>query len=137
MNQQVKKHIKHTEGSEGWCRVMNELMYEVIERLEQQDLSSINLLALVTETSYEVIFYAKYDGQLLQSNDLAEKGIIQPGFVDSIYEEVSNIIRNSDKYDASKMNIIKVSSKSISVSYEDKNCRVYGIKKKWKEENDL
>ena len=35
---------------------MNKQIYDEIMRIEEKGLSSIDLLALVTETSYEVIF---------------------------------------------------------------------------------
>ena len=73
--------------------VVNKQIHEVIEKIEKKSLSNIELLALVTETSYEVIFYAKYDGKMRQSNDLAEDGVISLDFVDEIYSEVANIVR--------------------------------------------
>ena len=113
---------------------MNKQIYEVIEKIEKKNLSDIELIALVTETSYEVIFYAKYNGKMRQSNDLAEDGVITLGFADEIYAEVAKIVREDKKYDSSKMNIVKASEDAIKVEYDEKNCRVYGLKKKWKEE---
>ncbi len=113
---------------------MNKQIHNAIKKIEKKGLSDIELLALVTETSYEVIFYAKYDGKMRQSNELAEDGVISLDFADEVYEEVANIIRSYKKYNSEKMNIIKASKNKIKVEYDDKKCRVYGLKKKWKEE---
>lgn len=113
---------------------MNKQIHEIIGKIEKKDLSDVEILALITSTSYEVIFYAKHDGKMRQSNDLAEDGVISLDFVDEIYEEVANIVRADKKYDSEKMNIIKASEDSVNVEYDDKSCRIYGLKKKWKEE---
>lgn len=113
---------------------MNKQIHEVIEKIEKMNLSDIELIAFVTDTSYEVIFYAKYEGKMCQSNALAENGVISLGFVDEIYIEVAKIVREDKKYDSTKMNIVKASDDEVNVEYAEKNCRVYGIKKKWKEE---
>lgn len=47
---------------------------------------------------------------------------------------MANIVREDKKYDSLKMNIVKASEDAVSVEYDEKKCRVYGLKKKWKEE---
>ena len=116
---------------------MNKQIYDEIMRIEEKGLSSIDLLALVTETSYEVIFYAKHNNKVYQSNDLVEKGILTSDFVDNIYEEVANIIRMDKKYDPEKLNIVKAFDDYIVTEHEEKNCRVYALKKMWKKEIGL
>ena len=116
---------------------MNKQIYDEIMKIEEKGLSSIDLLALVTETSYEVIFYAKYNNKVYQSNDLVENGILTSDFVDNIYEEVANIIRMDKKYDPEKLNIVKAFDDYIVTEHEEKNCRVYALKKKWKKEIGL
>lgn len=113
---------------------MNKQIHKVFEKIEKKNLSNIKLLALVTETSYEVIFYAKYDGKMYQSNDLEVKGIVPINFTDEIYSEVAKIVREDKKYNSSKINIIKASEDTVSIEYDEKNCSVYGVKKKWKAE---
>ena len=44
-----------------------------------------------------------------------------------------DVVRADKKFDPEKMNIIKASGDDVSVEYDDRNCRVYGLKKKWKE----
>lgn len=112
---------------------MNKQIHEEVLRIEARGLQNIEMLALVTDSSYEVIFYATYNGRICQSNDLAEDGTLSLEFVDDIYASVAEVVRSDKKFDSSKMNIIKVSDKDVTVEYDNKNCRVYGLKKKWKE----
>lgn len=111
---------------------MNKQIYDEILKIEAKGLSDIELLALVTDTSYEVVFYAKYDGKMRQSNDLAEDGILTLDFVDEIYAAVARVVREDKKYDSGKMNIVKASGEEITVEYDERNCRTYGLKKNWK-----
>jgi hypothetical protein len=112
---------------------MNKQIHEEVLRIEAKGLQNIELLALVTDSSYEVIFYATYNGKICQSNDLAENGILSLEFVDDIYASVANVVRSDKKFDPSKMNIVKASDEDVTVEYDEKNCRVYALKKKWKE----
>lgn len=111
---------------------MNKQIHDEIIKIEANGLSDIELLALVTDTSYEVVFYAKYDGRMRQSNDLAEDGVLTLDFVDEIYAAVAKVVREDKKYDSGKMNIVKASGEEITVEYDEKNCRTYGLKKNWK-----
>lgn len=43
-------------------------------------------------------------------------------------------VNNPIDVDILKMNIVKASEDAVSVEYDEKKCRVYGLKKKWKEE---
>lgn len=113
---------------------MNKQIYDEILKIESKGLSDVELLALVTDTSYEVVFYAKYNGKMRQSNDLAEDGILSIDFVDEIYEAVAKVVREDRKYDCAKMNIVKASGEDVAIEYDEKNCRTYDLKKKWKEE---
>ncbi len=112
---------------------MNKQIHDEIAKIEAKGLSDVELIALVTDTSYEVIFYAKYDGKMRQSNDLAENGILSLDFVDDVYASVAKVVRKDRKYDATKMNIVKASGEDVNTEYDEKNCRTYGLKKKWKE----
>jgi len=113
---------------------MNKQIHAELEKIEAQGLKNVKLLALVSGTSYEVLFYADVDGKMCQSNDLAESGIISISFVEDLYETVANVVREDKKFDAAKMNIIKASDEKVTVEYDEKKCKIYSIKKKWKEE---
>ena len=112
---------------------MNKQIHDEVLKIEKKGLTDVELLALVTDSSYEVVFYANYNGKTRQSNDLAEDGVLELDFVDGIYSSVANAVRADKKFDSEKMNIIKASGENVSVEYDEKNCRVYGLKKKWKE----
>lgn len=111
---------------------MNKQIHDEIVKIESKGLSDVELLALVTESSYEVVFYAKYDGKMRQSNDLAEEGVLTLDFVDEIYAAIVKVVREDKKFDSSKMNIIKASGEDVVTEYDEKNCRTYGLKKNWK-----
>lgn len=111
---------------------MNEQIHNEILKIEAKGLSDIELLALVTDSSYEVVFYAKHDGKLRQGNDLAECGILPLNLVDEIYAGVAKGVRADKKYDISKLNIVKVSGAEITFEYDERNCKIYGLKKSWK-----
>lgn len=111
---------------------MNDPIRDEILKIEAKGLADIELLALVTDTSYEVVFYAKYDGKMCQSNDLAEDGILNLDFVDEIYADVAKAVREDKNYDSNKMNIVKASGNDITFEYDEKSCRTYSLKKNWK-----
>lgn len=112
---------------------MIEQIQDKMLRAEAKGLSNIELLAFVTDTSYDVVFYAKYKGKMHQSNELAEKGILSFDFVDEFYAFVAKAVREDEKYDSKKMNILKASEEEITLEHDEKSCRTYGLKKQWKE----
>ena len=116
---------------------MIETIKNEIKKIEDKGLLNTKLLALVTESSYEVIFYSCYEEKMQQSNNLAEAGIIPLEFVDSVYAAVANAIREDERFDSQKMNIVKATSDSVEIEYDEKNCRVYTIKKKWKSDLEI
>lgn len=112
---------------------MEDKILDAIKGLEKAGISNINILALVSSTSYEVIFYGDYKGEIHQSNEMAESGIIAPNVVDDFYKQIATVIRESDGYSPEKMNIvIRGKDGNISVLYDEKNCRVHKIKREWK-----
>ncbi len=112
---------------------MNRQIHDLINRIEAAGMKNVQLLALITDSSYEVIFYAGYNGKMRQSNDLAESGVLSLGFVDEVYTAVADAVREDDKFHPAQMNIVKVSGKNITTEYDDKSCSVYSWKKNWKE----
>ena len=109
-------------------------MKKVINRIiefEKRGIEDIQLIALVSDTSSEVIFYGIIDGIRYQSNDMVEEGKIEPDAIDGFYDEVAEIIRSDEKFDSTKMNIIKADSGKSSVDYDEKRCKTYKIIKEW------
>lgn len=113
---------------------MNENILVELEKIKEKGLTNIELLALVSDTSYEVLFYASSEGKMRQSEELAELGIISLKFVDEIYDNIVNFIKEDKAYDSTKMNIIKASEEKVIFEYDEKKCKIYSIKKKWKAE---
>ena len=108
-------------------------MNTLIDEINNLGLGNIELLALVTSTSYDVVFYATVNGKKYQSNALTEEGLFDILKMDNFYAQVASIIRNSADFDSNKMNIVSVSSASqIKWDYNERDCRVYQIKKNWK-----
>ena len=111
---------------------MKQEIHHQLMKIKGKMVSDIELIALVTDTSYEVIFYANYNGELIQSNKLVEDEVMSSDFIDGVYENIASIVRRNHRFDPDKMNIIKVSGNKISTEYEQKNCSVYTMKKEWK-----
>ena len=111
---------------------MDKQIHNEIMEIEDKGLSNVEILALVTDTSYEVVFYAKYNNKMRQGNDLVEDGILAHDFVDRTYSTVAKAIRMDEKYVFGKMNIVKASKENITIEYDKKACRTYKVKKSWK-----
>ncbi len=108
---------------------MNGLLAEI----SKLNLSGVSLLAFVTDTSYEVVFYAMVNGRLVQSNTLAETGALDPLTLSDFYQSAAMAIRQSAKFKPDSMNVVKVSSTGeVQVSYEAKDCHIYAIRKAWR-----
>lgn len=115
---------------------MKQQIANIVAQIKSTGLTDIKLLALVTDNSYEVIFYGNHNGVMSQSNNLAEAGILNLEFVDSIYRDVAEKVRADKNFNPLKMNIITVLddgiSDEITIEYDEKDCSVYSIKKRWK-----
>lgn len=108
-------------------------MDKLFSEIDKLNLGKIDLLALVSKTSSEVVFYCDVNGKSIQSNNLIEEGLIDSVKLDTFYSSVTTIIRNDSKFKADKMNIVKINKNNdISFTYDETNCRIYGIKKEWK-----
>ena len=107
-------------------------MEKVIERihvLEKQNVSNVQVLALVSDTSAEVIFYGVINGIRYQSNDMVEEGKLDPDIVEGFYGDITEIIRSDPQFDPAKMNIIKADTGKCQVEKEEKRCRTFKIVK--------
>ena len=101
-----------------------------IENLEKKGISNIDMLALITKTSSEVIFYGEIQGKIYQSNNMVEENLIDSLEIETFYENITKIIKTDKEFREEKMNIIKVNRKKVfSIEIEDKDCKVYRIKK--------
>lgn len=107
-------------------------MNELVKAIKNLNLGGIELLALVTDTSYEVVFYANVNGKVYQSNQLVEEDLIDPLKLDAFYGVVARIVGSSRQFKNGMMNIVKVNAKfDVSVLYAEEVCHEYAIKTEW------
>ena len=109
---------------------MKKVIDKIIE-FEKRGIEDIQLIALVSDTSSEVVFYGIIDGIRYQSNNMVEEGKIDSDVIDGLYDEVVELIRSDEKFDATKMNIIKADSDRCKVDYDEKKCKTFKIIKDW------
>lgn len=102
-----------------------------INKLEEHGIKNISMIALISDTSSEVVFYCDYNNCRVQSNSLVEEYGIDSMIIEGFYSSITDIIRNSKDFKTESMNIVKVIGESIEVSYEEKTCRTYKIIKEW------
>ncbi len=107
-------------------------MQQILTEIANMKIKNINLLALITNTSAEVVFYASVGDSYGQSNDLAEKGILDIASLDRFYKIVADTVRQSEDFDSNMLNIVKITPDlTINVSHAPRNSRVYPLKKAW------
>lgn len=106
---------------------MNDLLTSVNEFKE------VDLLALITASSAEVVFYCKINDKIYQSNNLVEEGIYDGNKMDEIYQKITVAIRQSDKFKSDMLNIVKIDkANNISFQYMPQDSSGFKIKKEWK-----
>lgn len=104
-----------------------------VKKVAGLGITEIEMLALVSDTSYEVIFFGECKGKMLQSNAMVEDDLVPADAIDSFYNAVADAIRENPKYVKDKMNIVKYHKNgSIEFNHDEKSCRVYSIKNEWK-----
>ena len=106
---------------------------EKISEFEKKGISDIQMIALVSDTSSEVIFYGVVDGVRYQSNNMVEEGKVDFGVVDEFYDGIVKLIRTNEGFDAEKMNIVRADSDRCKFDYEEKKCKTFRIIRKWEE----
>ena len=102
---------------------MSKSIAEVMAVLEEKKIREVELLALVSDTSYEVVFYGTCNGKRMQSNEMVE------------CNAVAEAVRNDARFSAAEMNIVKWHENAeLEFSQDQKTCRLYPIKKSWRQE---
>jgi hypothetical protein len=113
--------------------IMEKEIITQIENLEKEGISDIDMLALITKTTSEIIFYGEIQGKIYQSNNMVEENLIDSLEIETFYENITKIIKTDKEFREEKMNIIKVNREKVfSREIEDKDCKVYRIKKEWR-----
>lgn len=112
------------------------LIYDKVRRIIPKESSKTVFFAAVTETSYEVFFYAYIDGNPVQCFELAEQGMLDENELDIVFAYIVDIIKESEFYQNDKNNIATItvdkSGVKMDMEYIKKDARIYGVKKKWK-----
>lgn len=93
--------------------------------------------ANVSDSSYTIEFWSQFDdGTMKQSNDMAERDLIDGFAMEKAFDVVANAIRSDSKYKSGQQNVytftIKGNSVNMSVDYFKSSDSAYRIKKDWK-----
>ncbi len=111
-----------------------ERIKDSIRKFEENGVSDVELIALVSATSREVIFYCTMDGRRYQSNNLIEEGKLPASVVEGFYDEITELVRKDVRFKRDRLNIIMASAVRLKIDYYRKNCSSYDIIKKWKKD---
>lgn len=110
---------------------MDDKVLAVLKKLEQYQIYKVDLLALVTDTSYEVTFFGYFNNKYEQSNILAEQGVIPFDALEAFYADIAKLVRSLPKYDAGKLNILKVDEGEVSFRQKDRSSDTFTIVNRW------
>lgn len=114
---------------------MSKSIVEVMAVLGEKKIQEVELLALVSDTSYEVVFYGTCNGKRMQSNEMVECNAVEAVFMDTFYKEVAESVRNDIRFNANEMNIVRWHKNAeLEFLQDEKTCRLYPIKKNWRQE---
>lgn len=98
-----------------------------------KEFEEVELLALITSSSAEVIFYCKINNKVYQSNNLVEEGLYDGNKMDEFYQKMTAAIRQSEKFRSDMLNIVKIDkTNNISFQYVPQDCSSFKIKREWK-----
>lgn len=115
------------------------LIYDKVRQIIPKGSLKTVFFASVTETSYEVFFYAYIDGNPVQCFELAEQELLDENELDTVFADIVDVIKKSKVYQNDKNNIATItvdkSGVKMDMEYVDKNARMYGVKKEWKQNN--
>ncbi|MCC8168762.1 MAG: DUF600 family protein [Clostridiales bacterium] len=113
------------------------IIYDEIKKVIPTGSRKTVFFAEVTETSYEIYFYAFTGEKPVQCYTLAEQGELDENELDAVFEAVSNIIKQSKAYDKNKMNIATItvdhSGVYMDMEYYELNARMFILKKQWEQ----
>lgn len=112
---------------------MRNQIEQALRTVKPAGITNIHLLALVTGGSSEVVFFGDYEGETVQSNEMAERDILKPGVVDRIYQDVKRVVRDSPLFRPGEMNIVTYDEGGEArIRYADRTqCNRARIKDEW------
>lgn len=113
------------------------LLYEKIRDIIPEKSEKTIFFGAISQTSYEMFFYAFIDGKPVQCYELAEQGVMDENELAEVFESVVHIVKESKAFDEGKMNIVTVqvdkSGIELDVEHVDRDERMYRIKKGWED----
>ena len=71
------------------------LIYDKVKYIIPDKSEKTMFFAAISETSYEVFFYAFFGGKPKQCFELAEQGIVDESQLDIVFEMIVNTIKSS------------------------------------------
>lgn len=115
------------------------LIYDKVRPIIPTGSDKTVFFASITQTSYEVFFYAFIDGNPVQCYELAEEGKLDENELDTVFATIVDIIKESKLFNSDKNNITTIivdqSGVKMDVKYYEKDARMYKIKKEWEQNN--
>ena len=112
------------------------LIYDTVRPIIPIGSEKTVFFASVTETSYEMFFYAFLNGKPQQCYALAEQNVLDENELDSAFKEAVTIIRESKLFRKEKNNIVTFivdrSGVRMDIRYYEKDVHMYRIKKSGK-----
>lgn len=114
---------------------LEELIYDKIRSIIPIESDKTIFFVSITNTSYEIFFYAFIDGKPVQCYKIAEDGKIDGNELDLVFASVVEIIKESELFHDDKNNIATITvdkaGVKIDMDYYEKDARIYKIKKEW------
>lgn len=117
------------------------LIFDKVRSIIPDGSSKTVFFVSVTETSYEVFFYTFIDGNPIQCFELAEQNLLDENELDDVFANIVEVIKGARVYQKDKNNIATIivdkSGIKMDMTYVERDARMYGIKKEWKQKNIL
>lgn len=111
------------------------LIFDKVKSIIPDNSEKTVFFAAISNTSYEVFFYSFKDGKAVQCFTLAEQGVLDGDELDSVFEAIVKIIKESKDYNQDKLNIATITvddaGMKMNIDYYEINDRLYRIKKDW------
>ena len=115
------------------------LIYDKARTILPQGGEKTVFFAAITQSSYEVFFYTFMGGKPVQCYKLAEEGKLDADELDAVFAAIADILKESRLFHADKSNVATIlvdeAGVKMTMEYYDRDVRLYGIKKEWKQKN--
>ncbi len=91
-------------------------------------------LAMVSETSYEVVSYTSFEGRLVPINELVENGLASLNEMDFFDISISKAVKGDSRYKPSMMNAVQFEDdRVVAFRHDELDCSMYKKRKEWRE----